>query len=160
MVITDAAAQVIREWLRASSNLSRPAIYLGRVSDVPTEVAEAQKRGVDRRELADITKQALKSQPGRLCPLVYPSSHFIWLTTTISGFRFASFLFYSSPTRRVMKDGVLDAIDRSLVLRDANGKSFYPQMQTMRSNRAAHPEPLERRTHLLPSSRRPGGRER
>jgi len=76
MVITAAAAQVIREWLRASSNLSRPAIYLGQVSDVPAEVAEAQRRGVDRRELAEITTRALKSQPKRLCPLVYPSSHF------------------------------------------------------------------------------------
>ena len=126
MVITDAAAQVIREWLRASSNLSCPAIYLGQVSDVPAEVAEAQKHGVDRRELAEITKRALKSQPKRLCPLVYPSSHFIWLTTTIGGFRFASFLFYSSAARRAMKSGVLDAKDRSLVLKDGNGKVVLP----------------------------------
>jgi hypothetical protein len=90
------------------------------------EVAEAQRRGVDRRELAEITKRALKSQPKRLCPLVYPSSHFIWLTTTIGGFRFASFLFYSSDARRAMKSGVLDAQDRSLVLKDRNGKVVLP----------------------------------
>jgi hypothetical protein len=126
MVITDAAAQVIREWLRASSELSRPAIYLGQVSDVPAEVAEAQMRGADRKELAEIAKRALKSQPRRLCPLVYPSSHFIWLTTKIGGFRFASPIFYSSAARRAMKNGVLDAVDRSLVLRDSNGKVVSP----------------------------------
>jgi hypothetical protein len=126
MVITDAAAQVIREWLRASSNLSRPAIYLGQVSDVPAEVVEAQKRGVDRGELAEIAKQTLKSQPKRLCPLIYPSSHFILLTTKIGGFRFASLIFYSPAARRAMKKGVLDAADRSLVLRDSNGKVVLP----------------------------------
>ncbi len=127
MVITDAAARVIREWLRASSDLSRPTIYLGQVSDVPAEIAEAQKRGVDRKELAEITKRALKSQPKRLCPLVYPSSHFIWLTTKISGFRFASLIFYSPSARRAMKEGVLDAADRSLVLKDKNGKVVLPE---------------------------------
>ena len=126
MVITDAAARVIREWLRASSELSRPAIYLGQMSDVPVEVAEAQRRGVDREELAEIAKRALKCQPKRLCPLIYPSSHFVWLTTKIGGFRFASPIFYSPRVRRAMKNGVLDAVDRSLVLRDRDGTVIFP----------------------------------
>jgi hypothetical protein len=130
MTITNAAAEVIREWLRASSDLCHPVVYLGQSSNTPAEVTEALKRGASRKELEEITQRTLKSEPRHLCPLVYPSSHFIWLTTTINGFRFASRLFYPSAVRRAMKNGVLDAAERGLVLKDADGTAVLPTNAT------------------------------
>src|SRR5882762_8564064 len=126
MTITNAAAEVIREWLRASSALSYPVIYLCQASDTPTEITEALKRGTSRKELQQIAHRTLKSERKYLCPLVYPGSYFVWLTTTINGFRFASRLFYTRAVRRAMKNGVLDAAERGLVLKDADGTVVLP----------------------------------
>jgi len=101
LTITSAAANVIHEWLRASSGVSRPTVYLGQASNAPEDVRY-------------------------LYPLVYPSSHFVWLTTTVHGFRFASRLFYPQPVRQALKDGVLDAGARGLVLKDAKGAVVLP----------------------------------
>jgi hypothetical protein len=126
MAITDAAAQVIQRWLRTSSDLSYPVIYLVQASDTPAEVTEALKRGTSRKELAKIAKKALQSVPRYVWPAVYPGSRFVWLTTTINGFRFASRLFYPPPVRRAMKNGVLDVAERGLVLKDAKGTVVLP----------------------------------
>jgi len=127
MTITNAAADVIREWLRCSSGLARPVVYLGQGSNTPAEVAEALKRGVDRKELQEITLRTMNSETRYLYPLVYPSSHFIWLTTTVNGFRFASRLFYPPNVRQAMKSGVLDAAKRGLVLKNADGTVVLPR---------------------------------
>jgi hypothetical protein len=130
MTITNAAAEVIREWLRASRELSHPVVYLGQASNTPAEVTEALKRRASRKELQEITQRTRKSELKCLYPLVYPSSHFIWLTTAINGFRFASRLFYPSAVRRAMKNGVLDAAERGLVLKDADGTVVLPSNAT------------------------------
>jgi hypothetical protein len=126
MMITNAAGEVIREWLRASSSLPRPVVYLGQTSNSPPEVTEAVKRGLRGKELEQIARRALMSEPKYLYPLVYPSSRFMWLTTTIDGFRFASLLFYPRAVRDAMKSGSLDAAGRSLILRDAHGAVVLP----------------------------------
>ena len=125
-MITSAAAEVIREWLRASSSLSHPVVYLGQASNSPPEVTEAVKRGLRGKELEQIARRALKSQPKYLYPLVYPSSRFMWLTTTIDGIRFASLVFYPRGVRSAMKNGSLDAAGRGLILRDAHGAVVLP----------------------------------
>jgi hypothetical protein len=126
MTITSAAAAVIREFLRCSADLAHPVVYLGQVSDTPEEVTEALRRRASRKELKEIALRTIHSKPRFLYPLVYPGSHFIWLTTTIDGFRFASRFFYPRNVRRAMKNGILDAVDRGLVLRDANGTVVLP----------------------------------
>src|SRR5687767_6377715 len=136
MAITDAAAQVIRHWWRGSSELSYPVVYLVQASYPPPEITEAVKRGASRKELEEIAQKALKSVPRYVWPAVYPGSHFIWLTSTINGFRFASRFFYPPPVRRAMKNGVLDAAERGLVLTDAGGRVVYLLMRRMRSNSA------------------------
>ena len=130
MTITDAAAEVIRHWWRGSSKLPYPVIYLVQASETPPEITEAVKRGASTKELEEIAQKALKSVPRYVWPAVYPGSRFIWLTSTINGFRFASCLFYPSPVRRAMKNGVLDAAKRGLVLRDAKGKVVLPASAT------------------------------
>jgi hypothetical protein len=130
MTITDAAADVIRRWLKSSSDLSYPVIYLVQASDTPPEVTEALERGVGRKQLQEITQKALKSMPKQVWPAVYPGSRFIWLTTTINGFRFASRLFYPPPVRRAMKNGILDVGARGLVLKDADGTVVLPANAT------------------------------
>jgi len=130
MTITNAAAEVIRHWLSGSSDLSYPVIYLVQTSDTPPEVTEALRRGVSRKELQEIAQRTMKSVPRYVCPAIYPGSRFIWLTTTIKGFRFASRLFYPPRVRRAMKNGVLDAAQRGLVLKDANGTVVLPANAT------------------------------
>jgi hypothetical protein len=126
MTITNAAAEIIRRWLRGSSDLSYPVIYLVQASDTPPEVSKALERGISRKQLQEITHTAMKTVPRYVCPAVYPGSHFIWLTTTINGFRFASRFFYPPHVRRAMKNGVLDAAERGLVLKDADGEVVLP----------------------------------
>lgn len=126
MTITQAAADVIREWLRSSSEVAHPVIYLGVASNTPAAVSQALKRGVSRKELEEITLSAMKSEPKYLYPLVYPGSHFLRLASTISGFRFAARFFYPPHVRRAIKSGVLDAAERGLVLKDANGTVVLP----------------------------------
>jgi hypothetical protein len=130
MAVTNAAAEVIREWLRCGSGLHHPTIYLGQGSDTPAEIADALKRRVSQKELRDIAQRALKSEPKYLLPLVYPGWHFVWITTTIEGFRFASRLFYPPSVRRAMKNGVLDAAERGLVLKDEDGTVVLPTNAT------------------------------
>jgi hypothetical protein len=130
MTITNAAAEVIRHWLRGSSDLSYPVIYLVQASDTSPEVNEALRRGATREELQALAQKDRKLMPRYVWPGVYPGSHFIWLTSTISGFRFASRLFYPPSVRRAMKSGVLDAAERGLVLKDANGTVVLPATAT------------------------------
>jgi len=127
MTITSAAADVIRRWLRASSEITRPVIYLGVASNTPAAVEEAIKGGAAQEEIRAITLRTMSSEPRYLYPLVYPSSHFIWLTSTINGFRFASHLFYPRHVRHALKTGVLDVAERGLVLKDANGTVVLPK---------------------------------
>jgi len=126
LTITPAAAAEIREWLRACSGIVRPTVYLGVASKTPAEVTRAIERGATRKELEEIHQRTMYSEPRYLYPLVYPSSHFIWLTTTIGGFRFAATFFYPKHVRPAVKKGVLDAADRGLVLKDGNGAVVLP----------------------------------
>jgi hypothetical protein len=126
MTITAAAADVIRKFLR-SSDARYPVVYLGQVSNTPAEVELALKRGASKKELEEITLRAMKSEPKHLWPLVYPRSHFVWLTTTINGFRFTPLMFYPPNVRRAMKRGILDIAERGLVLRDADGAIVLPK---------------------------------
>ena len=126
MTITNAAAEEIRRCWRRSADLSYPVIYLVQVSKTPRDVTDAIERGASRKELQEISQKAMKSVPRYLFPAIYPGSRFIWLTTTINGFRFASRLFYASPIRRAMGNGILDVAERGLVLKDADGTVVLP----------------------------------
>ena len=126
MTITNAAAEIIRCWLQGSSDLSYPVIYLVQASDTSPEVNEALKRGVGRKELQELAHKDMKSMPRYVWPAVYPGSRFVWLTSTINGFRFASRLFYPPRVRRAMKNGLLDAAERGLVLKAADGTVVLP----------------------------------
>jgi hypothetical protein len=130
MTITNAAAEIIRRWLQGSSDLSYPVIYLVQASDTSPAVNEALKRGVGRKELQELAQKDMKLMPRYVWPAVYPGSHFIWLTSTINGFRFASRLFYPPPVRRAMKNGVLDTAERGLVLKAADGTVVLPANAT------------------------------
>ena len=127
LTITPAAAAEIREWLRACSGIVRPTVYLGVASKTPAEVTQAIERGASRKELEAIHQKTMHSEPKYLYPLVYPSSHFIWLTTTIGGFRFAASFFYPKRVRLAVKNGVLDAANRGLLLKDGNGTVVLPE---------------------------------
>ena len=126
MTITSAAADVIREWLRSASGVAYPVIYLGVASNTPEAVDKALKQGASRKELEEVTLNAMKSEPKFLYPLVYPGSHFLWLSTNISGFRFAARVFYPSHVRSALRNGVLDAAKRGLLLKDAEGRVVLP----------------------------------
>jgi hypothetical protein len=127
LTITPAAAAVIREWLRACSGIARPTVYLGIASKTPAEVTQAIERGVSRKELEEIHRRTMHSETKYLYPLVYPSSHFMWLTTTVGGFRFAVSLFYPKHVRPAVKNGVLDSANGGLVLKDGNGTVVLPK---------------------------------
>jgi hypothetical protein len=127
MTITTAAAGLIRDYVRRSE-LPNPVVCLGQVSNTPAEVAEALKRGADRKELQEITLRALQSEPKYLYPLVYPRSHFLWVfTTTIQGLRFASLFLHPRTARHAMKRGLLDIAERGLVLKDSDGTVVLPK---------------------------------
>jgi hypothetical protein len=133
MMITGAAATLIQEWwLRGSSQVTYPVIYLVQASDTPPEMDEARKRGESREEYLEIARKAIDSQARHVYPAVYPGSRFIWLTSTIGGFRFASVIFYPPVVRRAMKCGVLDIAERGLVLKDAHGTVVLPSSPATR----------------------------
>jgi len=101
MTITSAAAEMIRDFVQRSG-VRNPVVYLGQASSSPSE-------------------------PRQLYPLVYPSSRFLWLTTTAEGIPFVARLLYPRDVRRAMKRGVLDVSGKGLVLKDANGTVVLPR---------------------------------
>ena len=127
MTITAAAADLIHKWLRTSEQ-RHPVVQLVVVSDVPPELSDdGLKSRVSRAELEQIAMAALAKLPKYLYQAVYPRSHFLWIfTTKIGGFRFASLFFHPRHARAAMKRGVLDAAERGLILRDANGTVILP----------------------------------
>ena len=131
MTVTAAAAEVIRDWLRASK-LNSPVVCLVQTSNTPPEIVEALKRGAPLKEIRQMAPAALAKEPKYLVPAVYPRSHFLWIfTTMIAGFRFASPLFHPPHARRAMKRGLLDvASSRGLVLKDADGTVVLPRPYT------------------------------
>jgi len=129
MTITTAAAEVIRDFLRAS-DVSDPTICLAHVSDAPSQLTQAVERGANRTEIREIAARVLAAERKYLYPLVYPRSHFLWLTSTIGGFRFAASCFHPPGARRAFKHGVLDVAERGLVLRDLDGNIVLPARAT------------------------------
>ena len=130
VTITPAAAEIIRRFIGLRIHAS--TICLAEASDVSTAVAQAVKRGASQIEIREI---AAKAPPERryLYPLVFPSSHFLWLTTTINGFRFAARIFHPSNARQALRNGLLDAAERGLVLRDRDGRVVSPRDETRAS---------------------------
>jgi hypothetical protein len=129
MTITTAAADMIRDSLRRSE-IPHPVVYLVQVSKTPAEVDQAIKRGASRKETREIALRALTTEPKYLYPLVYPRSHFLWLTTTINGFPFVFRFFHPPGVRRAMRRGLLDVAERGLVLKDADGTVILPKHAT------------------------------
>jgi hypothetical protein len=129
MTITTAAQEVIRDFLRRCE-VPYPAICLGHVSDTPSQLTLAVERGASREEIREIAARVLATEQKYLYPLVYPRSHFLWLTSTIGGFRFAASIFHPPGARRALKHGLLDVAERGLVLRDLDGNVVLPSQAT------------------------------
>ena len=126
MKITAPAADAIRDLLRRS-DIPHPAIYLAQVSEPPAPLADAAKRGAGDAEIRQIAAKTLPKQPKYLYPLLYPRSHFLWLTTTIDGLPFAPRVFHVPAARRAMKGGSLHIADRGFVLKAADGTVVLPE---------------------------------
>ena len=129
MTLTTAAAEVIRDFLRGSE-VPDPTICLAHVSDTPSQLTQAVERGASRAEIREVAARVLTAERKYLYPLVYPRSHFLWLTSTIGGFRFAASCFLPPGARRAFKHGVLDVAERGLVLRDLDGSVVLPARTT------------------------------
>jgi hypothetical protein len=126
MTITPAAADMIRDSLRRSA-IAHAVIYLAQVSKTPAEIDQAIERGATRDDIRGMALSAMATEPKYLYPLVYPCSHFLWLTTTVNGFRFASRFFHPPAVRRALKRGLLDVAEPGLVLKDADGTVILPR---------------------------------
>jgi len=125
MTITTGAADIVRDWLR-SSTVANSVVCLVQASDTPSEIRQALKQGVSRKELEQISKTALAKVPKYLYPAIYPRSHFLWIYTNIGGFRFAPLFAHPPHARLAMKTGLLDVAARRLVLKDADGTIVLP----------------------------------
>lgn len=127
LTVTTAAADMIHRSLRTCA-LASPVVYLGQVSNTPTELEEAIKRGASPEAIREAAPRMLESEPRYLYPLIYPRSRFLWFfTTTVAGMRFASRYFYPPEARSALTAGTLDLAERGLILRDANGAILLPK---------------------------------
>ena len=129
MTITPAAADMIRDWLRRSE-IRNPVVCLVQACATPPEVTQALKRGASPKEIEQISIEALAKVPKYVYPAIYPRSRFLWIITTIGGFRFAPRFAHPSYARPAMKRGVLDVAERGLVLKDADGTVVLPKHAT------------------------------
>jgi hypothetical protein len=127
MVITAAAAHLIRDALRRSS-IADPVVQLiqaGPARRVPPESAKALLRG-DRRAMRELMAEAVSelAQPRHLVPGVYPRSQFprIFLTK-VSGFYFVCW----PHMRLAMRTATLDISNGELILMDKRGHVILPR---------------------------------
>lgn len=129
MTITSAAAEVIRSCLRGSDE-PNPVVCLVEFSNTPKEIAEAVQREPRRKEVLEKALKVHESGPRYVYPFIYPRSRFLWLFQTIQGFRFAPLFAHPPHARLAMKRGMLDAAERGLVLKDADGSQVLPKPAT------------------------------
>ena len=129
MTITSAAAEFIRTCL-SRSNVPNPVVCLVEFSDTPKDVAEAVQREPHRKEVLEMALKVHEAGPRYMHPAIYTRSHFLWLSTTIQGFRFAPLFFHPPHARRAMKRGLLNIAERGLVLSDSDGTAVLPRPAT------------------------------
>jgi len=125
MIITDAAADVIREALQRTS-VPKPVVYLIEATpdrDMPPEFADAVRHGASAESIREGLSRA-KHLPRFLFPAIYHRTLFRWLFAKKIG----EFLFFCPPgLRGEMKRGTLDVAQRGLVLRDTTGAVVRPR---------------------------------
>ena len=125
MIITDAAAERIREALRRTS-LRKPIVYLIEATpaeNMPPEVANALRYGANDESIREGIAKATHL-PRFLFPALYHRTLFRWLFSK----RIGGFLFFCPPgLRGEMKRGTLDVAQRGLVLKDARGTVVRPR---------------------------------
>jgi hypothetical protein len=125
MIITDAAAEVIREALRRTS-VPKPVVYLIEATpdgDMPPEVASALRHRASEKSIRDALAKTVHL-PRYLFPAIYDLTLSRWLFSRKIG----GFLFFCPPgLRGEMKRGTLDVAPRGLVLKDAKGAVVRPR---------------------------------
>ena len=125
MIITDAAAEVIREVLRRTS-VAKPVIYLIEATpdrDMPLGVGNAFRDGASAESIREGLVEA-GNLPRFLFPAIYHRTLFRWLFSRKIG----EFLFFCPPgLRGEMRHGTLDVAQRGLVLRDEYGAVLRPK---------------------------------